>query len=243
MIRFAALVLFTIAGSAFAQIESECVDSTPHFADSLVQATGASGKGYGNPLNALNGVQGAGANAGGLDVFSLNLANDGILIAAFSQGIVCNGPGIDVNVFENGFRQISSNALFFEPVVVSVSYDGIYYEDFPHSYIGTASLADVVDETKWLGFAGMTPVLYNETTNNFAEHGIDPVDPSIAGGDGFDMEDLPATVTGLEIKAKGFRYIKLTGAPKLGFPSSPNSFGGLADIDGIYAKRFHAVVN
>lgn len=243
MIRFATLVLCMFAGSAMAQTEIECLDSTPHYADTLVQATGASGKGYGNPLNALNGVQGAGANAGGLDVFSLNFAKDGILIAAFSQGIVCNGPGVDVNVFENGFRQLVSGALFFEPVVVSVSFDGIHYEDFPHSYTGTTSLADVVNETKWLGFAGMTPVLYNETSNNFAEHGLDPLDPSLAGGDGFDMDDLPDSVTGFEIKANGFRYIKLTGATKLGFPSSPNSFGGLADIDGIYAKRFHAAVN
>lgn len=231
------------ASPAFSQVDSECLDSKPQFADILIQASGVSGKGYGNPLNALNGVNGAGLNAGGLDVFSLNFAKDGMLIAAFSQGVVCNGPGIDLNVFENGFRQIPSNALFFEPVVVSVSFDGVTYEDFPHSYLGTSRLSDVVDQKNWLGFAGMSPVLYNELSHNFVDHGIDPLDPLLAGGDGFDLDDLPDTVTGVTIKTHGFRYIKLIGAPKLGFPSSPNSFGGMADIDGIYAKRFQPSVN
>ncbi len=220
----------------------DCAETAPAYADTLVQATGASGAGYGNPINALNGVNGGGANAGSLDVFSLNLATDGALIASFSQGLVCNGEGADINVFENGFRQLMTNALFFEPVVVSVSLDGVQYEDFPHEYLGTTSLGSIVDEKNWVGFAGMTPVLYNEATNNFSVHGVDPLDSARAGGDSFDLDNLPDTDLGLQIKAQGFRYIKLTGAPKLGFPNSPNSFGGLADIDGIYAKRFRPFV-
>lgn len=233
-------LLSLTAFSAQAQdfFPSECLEQTPQFADTVIQANGSSGKGYGDPSRAANGVRGGGANAGGLDVYSLNSSSDGTIILSFSDRSVCNGPGADLAVFENGFRQLPSNALFFEPVVVSVSLDGSQFESFPHEYLGSAALSDVVNDVHWIGFAGMTPVLYNELTHNFAEHGIDPLDSTVAGGDAFDLDNLPDTDVGLEIKAKGFRYVKLQGAPRLGFPDSPNSFGGLADIDGVYAKRF-----
>ncbi|RYZ58265.1 MAG: LIC_13355 family lipoprotein [Proteobacteria bacterium] len=220
--------------------EVPCLESTPHYADTLVQATGASGILYGDPTRAINGVYGAGLHQGSTDVFSLDRAKDGILIISWSQGSVCDGEGADFSVFENGFRQIPSGAFFFEPVVVSVSIDGVNYEDFPHSYIGGTGILDVVSEKNWIGFAGMTPVLYNETINNFAVHGTDPLDPLVAGGDAFDIALLPDTELGLQIKREGFRFLKLTGAQKLGFPSSPSAFGGLADIDGAYARRFAA---
>lgn len=219
-------------------INPSCIESSPHYADTLVQANGASGILYGDPNRAINGVFGAGLHQGSTDVFSLDRAKDGILIISWSQGLVCDGEGADFSVFENGFRQIPSNAFFFEPVVVSVSIDGINYEDFPHSYIGGTGILDVVNEKNWVGFAGMTPVLYNETINNFAVHGTDPLDPMVAGGDAFDIANLPDSDLGLQIKAQGFRYLKLTGAQKLGFPTSPSAFGGMADIDGAYAKRF-----
>lgn len=217
---------------------SECLDQAPAFADTLIRATGASGTGYGNPQNALNGAKGGGKNAGSLDVFSLNFTSDGTLIAAFSQGAVCNGPGADITVFENGFYNMVSGALFFEPVVVSLSSDCITFEAFPHEYRGTTSPIDVVSEKNWVGFAGMTPAYYNESTFNFTDHGVDPLDPMTAGGDAFDIDNLPDTEEGLKIKALGARCVQITAAPKLGFPNSPNAFGGFADIDGIYAKRF-----
>ncbi len=215
-----------------------CVDAHPHYADVLVQATGANGVGYGNPQLALNGVYGGGLYQGSTDVFSLDKASDGTLIAAWSVGTVCDGEGADLVVFENAFRERISKALFFEPIVVSVSLDGVNFIDFPHAYLGTQKLGDIVNEKNWVGFAGMNPVLYNETTNNFDVQGIDPLDAAVAGGDSFDLQDLPDTELGLQIKTEGFRYIKLTAAPALGFPNSPNSFGGYADIDGVYAKRF-----
>lgn len=240
-IMFLALSLSFAQNISAQEIETNavnCIESTPHYADTLVQATGASGILYGDPSRAINGVYGAGLHMGSTDVFSLDRAKDGILIISWSQGSVCDGEGADFSVFENGFRQIPSGAFFFEPVVVSVSIDGVNYEDFPHSYIGGSGILDIVSEKNWVGFAGMTPVLYNETINNFAVHGTDPLDPLVAGGDAFDISSLPDTELGLQIKAEGFRYLKLTGAQKLGFPSSPSAFGGLADIDGVYAKRF-----
>lgn len=243
MFRYLPLVLLILSENLFAQNECIPTITAPHYADTQVQATGASGAGFGNPMNALNGVYGAGANAGGFDVFSLNFASDGILIASFSQGRVCNTPGPDFNVFENGFQNAMAKVLFFEPVVVSVSLNGIDYIDFPHQYIGTSSLVDIVNPVNWQGFAGMTPVLYNESTNNFSMHGVDPLDPAVAGGDAFDIDNLPDTELGLLIKTQGFRYLKLTAAPKLGFPNSPNSFGGFADIDGIYAKAFAPTID
>ncbi len=226
------------AGEEDMQEVSNCSDATPHFADIVQEALGASGKGYGDPNKAANGVYGGGLNAGSLDVFSLDKAKDGQLTLAFSSGFVCNGPGYDFNVFENGFRQLVSNALFFEPVVVSVSFDGIDFVEFPHTYLGGSSLLDIVNENNWQGFAGMSPVFYHEVKNNFIEHGIDPLDPLQAGGDAFDLDNLPDSEPARTIKTNGFRFIRLTGASRLGFPSSPNSFGGLADIDGVYAKRF-----
>ncbi|RZA14424.1 MAG: LIC_13355 family lipoprotein [Proteobacteria bacterium] len=226
-----------------AQVAGECLTARPEYADVLVQATGAAGVLYSDPQRAVNGVRGGGLYQGSTDVFSLDKTIDGTLIVAWTEGSVCDGPGADVAVFENGFRQRISNALFFEPVIVSVSIDGVNYEDFPHSFLGSAALADVVNEKNWLGFAGMSPVLYNEETNNFDAQGIDPLDATLAGGDGFDITTLPDTPLGLEIKASGFRYLRLVGAPAVGFPTSPIAYGGYADIDGIYAKRFVAPVS
>jgi hypothetical protein len=221
-------------------VKSECIKQTPAYADTVIQAAQSSGVGFGDPHRAVNGVRGAGARSGSLDVFSLDRAQDGVLIIGWNTKIVCNQSGADINIFENGFLSNGGESVFFEPIVVSVSLDGKDYEDFPHTYLGTDSPADAAKSSNWQGFAGMTPVYYNEETNNYAVHGINPLDPSKAGGDVFDLDHLPDTAIGKTLKIEGFRYLKFTAAPKLGYPNVPSSFDGYADIDGVYAESFAA---
>jgi hypothetical protein len=216
-----------------------CVAAAPAYADTVVQATGASGTGFGDSHRAVDGVRGAGRFMGGTDVFSLDKAQDGVLIVRWGQRVVCNKPGVDFNVFENGFIDRRSGSMFFEAMVVSVSLDGSSYEDFPHQYTGSQSPADAASAANWHGFAGMHPVFYNEDTNNSAS-GVDPLDESQAGGDAFDLDSLPDSPTGRAVKAQGFRYLKLTAAPKAGFPNVPSAYGGYADVDGVYADSFLA---
>jgi hypothetical protein len=61
-----------------------------------------------------------------------------------------------------------------------------------------------------------------------------------AGGDVFELNRLSDSVTGLAIKHNGFRFVKLTAAPQVGFSNVPGSEGGYADVDGAYAAGFDA---
>jgi hypothetical protein len=64
------------------------------------------------------------------------------------------------------------------------------------------------------------------------------MEPAQAGGDTFDLDQLPDTDIGREIKVHGFIFLKLLAAPKAGHPNP--AVTGFADIDGVYASRFYA---
>ena len=220
-----------------------CTAGEPAYADTVVRAEGASGAGFGDPKRAANGVRGGGAFAGGMDVFSLDQATDGVLTLRWVNRQVCNQAGVDFAVFENGFTDRRTGVAFFEPIVVSVSIDGIDFVEFPHEFFGSDHPELVGRRDSWRGFAGLNAVLYHEENNGRASQGINPLDPIVAGGDGFDLDQLPETEAGRRLKTEGFRFIRLTGAPILGFPRVPMSGQGLAEIDGVYAGSLREVAN
>ncbi len=193
-------------------------------ADLVVAAPGASGSGFGDPQRAVNGVRGGGTSAGGQDVYSMGLeagVNDS-LVLAWSGRRVVDAPGVDLVIFENPFEAAGPSAVFMDLVIVEVSADGENWWAFPHSY-GEASYSS--DPADWIGFAGRTPVLLHEEENS-----VDPLDSSLAGGDGFDLADLAAP----ELLASGVAYVRLRSAGTE-YPSEPISNG--PDIDGLYAAE------
>ena len=198
-------------------------------ADVVIDAPTGDGP-FRDPRRAVNGVRGAGEFAGGTDVFSLN--HDERLVLGWTARRVLDGPGPDLAVFENPFRTGDAN-WFLDPVVVEVSADGEAWVAFPHDYRAADELAWSDDAADWSGFAGLRPVVLHE---ELRPH--DPFDPA-AGGDLFDLADLPPTPATDAIRAEGVAYIRL-GAPGTNpdsgeaFPRDPVSNG--PDIDGVYAR-------
>lgn len=208
----------------------------PFLADQLVAAPGATGEGVRDPLRAVNGVRGAGANAGSLDVYSLSPGADAYVVLGFSGRVVTNGPGADLVVFENPFVIGSGPSRFMDPLVVEVSRDGERWVAFPHAFTGPDGARWSSNPAHWQGFAGITPVLLHDE-----DAPGDPFDPLAAGGDAFDLDTLPADPEGDAIRREGFLYVRLTSArqvinPETGaaFPHDPLSDG--PDIDGVYAR-------
>lgn len=222
--------------AAPAQLVEPDVPATPDgppavFADEVVSAPGVR-----DPDLAVNGARGLGSSAGGADVAQLSGRPDGgdVLVLRWSDRRVLNGPGPDLVIFENAFEY--SGGTFMDPVVVEVSADGERWVGFPHDYLAEDELAYQPDPSLWQGFAGRTPtVLSVEGTPD-----LDAFDVG-AGGDRFDLEQLPDTAEGRRIKAEGFMFLRLSSAraqvnPDTGvvFPSDPVSNG--ADIDAAYAR-------
>lgn len=126
----------------------------------------------GLPDVALGPPRGAGESSGSTDVVSLGCG--GSIVLGFDSTCIADGPGPDFIVFENAFLP-SSGAAFVEPGEVSVSPDGERWHTFACVLEGDEAL---------LGCAGVTPVL------SHPDNGIDPTDPSVAGGDAFDLAQV-----------------------------------------------------
>ncbi len=225
--------LSTCGSSSHSRLAFAEVDCQLSYANQVIKADGASGKGFADPQKSANGVRGAGDHEGSLDVFSLDKTTDGSLILAWGGRTVCNRSGSDLNVFENAFINAANGSLFFEPIIVSVSVDGQHFVDFPHDYTGSDQVMDVANIGNWQGFAGLNPSYYHEENNNYLEHGVDPLDETLAGGNAFDLDNLSDDVLSVEIKQQGFRFVKLTAPNAVGFPGFK---AGYADIDGVYAR-------
>ncbi len=207
---------------------------------------------FGNPiagpgvsvvLNAVNGVRGGGERQGSLDVFSLGLdagVNDSLTLGWKGRRVL-NVAGDDLVVFENAFR-FGDDAVFMDLLVVSVSIDGESWVTFRHAYVPSRepdyANGYVASPAAWQGFAGKTPVLFNEETNR-----VDLFDGEAAGGDGFDLDDLDDSPLATEIKANGFVFVRLTAAgtqidPATGAPFLVDPVSNGPDIDGVYARAF-----
>ncbi len=97
------------------------------------------------------------------EVCSLGLGGE--IIIGFKGYEIIDGPGADFTIFENAFINPATNKVFAEPAVVSVSYDGINFFDFPF------------DTLTLKGCAGITPT--NGKNDCF--------NPDVSGGDKFDL--------------------------------------------------------
>lgn len=206
------------------------------WADEIFSAPGADPSvPFGDPLLAVDGADGGGCCSGSTDVYSLTL--DGRrpeLVLGFSDRVVVDGPGPDLVVFENPF-EVSGGGVFMDLVVVGVSPDGERFVDFPHAYLADDPTAWSSDPDLWEGFAGRTPTLLQD--------GAPDARSRRAGGDRFDLQDLPAGPVTDELLASGVLAIRLSPAglrsdPQTDrpFPVDPVSDG--PDIDAVYAWSF-----
>ena len=172
----------------------EVVDYSPLDRKSAFNASALPGIVLGPP-QARNG----GISMGGTDVVSLgSRANTdhgksapygGSITVRFTDNLIYDGPGPDFIVFENPMRiQGSSSAYFIEPAIVEVSANGRDFFRIPFDFVphldqsGNLNLSNPSCYSR--GFAGVRPVLSN---NGYP----DPTDPAVAGGDPFDLADLP----------------------------------------------------
>ncbi|MDX2166722.1 MAG: hypothetical protein SF182_06650 [Deltaproteobacteria bacterium] len=144
------------------------------FADAVTSFTAGSNGGFNSgalPQIVLGPPQGAGLTQGSTDV--LALGSGGSIVLRFDLPVVCDGPGADLTIFENAFHSGSpSGPLFTEYAFVELSQDGVSFIPVAH------------DTTTHAGLAGQTPVL--SSTDN----GIDPLDPTVSGGDHFDLASV-----------------------------------------------------
>jgi hypothetical protein len=108
---------------------------------------------------------------------------------------------------------------------------------WPHDYLSEDELAPSFYGEHWEGFAGLEPVFLHEE-----DHPADPFDPSLSGGDPFDLDDLLVDTPEAEaIRTHGFRGIRLVSAgsrinPDTNalFPTDIAQSG--PDIDGVYGR-------
>lgn len=120
---------------------------------------------------------GAGRTKGSLDVLSLGIG--GTVVVSFEPNAIVDGDGPDFIVFENAFFAAGNpSAPAADPGEVSVSEDGVTWKTFPCSPGATAPYGDC---------AGWHPVL------SAPGNGISPVDPSVAGGEAYDLAKVGLT--------------------------------------------------
>jgi len=185
-------------------------DPCQSFAQAVRSVAYGDGAGFGQSLMddiVLGPPRGNGSGAGGLHV--LSLGNGGEIVLDLGNCPVVDGAGVDLIVFENAFYVgDDEEAPYAELATVGVSSDGITFTDFACSNAAYP----------YTGCAGWHPVYSNP------ENGIDPFDPTLAGGDAFDLADIGV------VKA---RYIRIVDDGDSGAVGTTTGF----DLDAI------AVVN
>lgn len=145
------------------------------YAVAVVSFEPGDGAGFGQdrlPDVVLGPPRGGGDAMGSLDVLSLGLG--GTIVLELGVDAV-DGPGPDLIVFENPFRFGGTGPVFAEPGHVAVSANGVTFAEWPCEPDADGSP----------GCAGVTPVYAHAEEND-----LDPTDPTVAGGDAFDLADL-----------------------------------------------------
>ena len=152
---------------------------------------------------------GGGADEGSVDVVSLG--NGGEIVVSFAPNTIVDGPGPDFLVFENPFDIGGDpNHLYAEPGEVSVSSDGVNWTPFPC----TATSAPYGECAGW-------HLVYSNPNNC-----ISPIDPSVAGGDPFDLKDVGVS------SARYVRIVDKTAEPCSGDGGKKANTNGF-DLDAI----------
>ncbi len=210
------------AGLPDAAIAEAGTGVADRFVTGVVSFTPGECAGYGR--SAMPGVvegppYGGGSGHGGTDVVSLG--GGGSIVVSFAPDAIVDGPGADFVVFENPFW-VGGNAsdIYAEPGEVSVSEDGVTWHTFPctptpdpQSPYGTG-----VDPP--YGQCAGWHVVYSNPDNS-----VSPFDPSVSGGDPFDLADLGVSVA---------RYVRIVDktmedCPESGSRPDDNGF----DLDAV----------
>ncbi len=164
------------------------------FVTRVVRFAPGTGAGFGAdamPTVVMGPPDGYGANAGSTDVVSLG--DGGEIVVELGRGID-DVAGVDFTVFENPF--MFAGGTFSELGEVSVSIDASAWAVF------------ACDAATTIGCAGVTPVFANDI--------VSARDPTVSGGDSYDLSALDDDVTGAQ-----FVRIRAVGgggfAPSLGF--------------------------
>jgi hypothetical protein len=152
---------------------------------------------------------GGGTLAGSLDVVSLGTGGE--IVVSFEPNAIVDGPGTDFLVFENPFLVGGDpNNPAAELGEVSVSEDGITWKTFPCVAASSPPYGQC---------AGWHPVL------SAPGNGISPIDPSVAGGDPFDLADVGLAT------ARYVRIRDMTSEPCPASSSKPSTNG--FDLDAV----------
>jgi hypothetical protein len=172
---------------------AECSGSSARFATEVVDHAFGSGQDFGQaefPDPVLGPPSGGGCCQGSLEVTSLG--EGGFVTLAFGDTAIVDGDGPDFIVFENAFlvSEDDPESAYAELGSVAVSEDGENFVAFECDG----------SEFPFEGCAGWHPALANPSDNE-----IDPLDPSAAGGDAFDLADL-----GLD----EVRYVRIEDLPE-----------------------------
>ncbi len=101
------------------------------------------------------------------DICSLGLGGE--IIVAFKGYEIVDAPGPDFTIFENVFLNPVSKKMFVEPAIISVSFDGINFKEFPYN------------RQTLIGCAGITPTNGNKDCYNPVESGGDKFDLAVLG--------------------------------------------------------------
>jgi len=183
-----------------------CASENNPFADKVSSFSPGDSAGFGQdgyPTIVLGPPRGGGSGMGSLDVLSLGERGE-IVLELTDIGVV-DGPGVDLLVFENAFSHYAETAF------VAVSEDGQTWREFP---------CDPTDGTH--GYPGCAGVKHVFST---PDNGISPTDPSVAGGDGFDLSTLG-------VARARFIRIRDSGQNGYGFTSGGFDLDAVAVVNG-----------
>lgn len=128
----------------------------------------------------------------------VSLGNGGEVVLGFGEGVIVDGPGVDLLVFENPLPG------FVELATVAVSVDGHTWHAF---------LCDAPQSGPDYGRCAGVGRVHSSPSN-----GIDPRDPSVAGGDAFDLAELGLSHA---------RYVRITDREDL------EGIDGVFDLDAV----------
>ncbi|MGH7269132.1 MAG: cell surface protein [Polyangiaceae bacterium] len=162
---------------------------------------------------------GGGSSRGSTDVVSLGTG--GSIVVSFAPNAIVDGPGADFIVFENPFWVGGNpNDIYAEPGEVSVSDDGATWHTFP--------CAPAIDPASAHG-TGVAPPYGAcagwHIVNSSPANGVSPIDPSVAGGDAFDLAAIGVTRA---------RYVRIVDKTREDCPDAgggPNTNG--FDLDAV----------